>query len=97
MIRLSALVLLAGCAASTTTPPYAIADYNGASVTIRSLNAAEGHPEIAAEANRLCATDGRVASYASTTSSGVVDPMLSGVIGLPVYALDHLFICQGPG
>lgn len=74
-------VFLAGCAEQAPL----VAQFNGDSVTIQQSTIFEGadatRPEIIAEANRICATQDKSATYASTRAG-------------PNKAYhDHLFLC----
>jgi len=68
-------------------PPSAalVSDYNGASVTLQENNffgeANAANPNVISEANRICATAGNRAEYAST------------IFNSDTYTARHLFLC----
>lgn len=86
MIRITfaavAGIALAGCMAN---PPPVVVDYNEASVKVQQtqlvMPSEADKAAVKAEAERICATSGRKAEYASTT----VPPNS--------YAANHLFLC----
>jgi len=82
MMALGATAFIAGCGVS---PEPIVASYNEASVDIQQTNifgeANASDPAVIAEAQRICATTGRRAEYASTRHN------------TREYIATHLFLC----
>ena len=77
---IAAMAALSLSACVATAPPV-VTDFNGASVKINTdLMAAYPTPPATAEANRICAMDGKRAEYASTRP-------------IPNTGYEHLYLC----
>lgn len=86
------LVALAGCADMNT--PVA-SSYSEDSVTIRSMSGPKSNdPAVFAEAERLCAMNGRTAHFLGAHPSASMDQTMTYVIGVPVYPNEFLFACR---
>lgn len=81
---------LAGCASSAPMT----SDFNGDSVKIKvacglAYECQKPRPEDQAEANRICATRGRTAEFASTAPANVMSAN-----GVMMENYEHLYICK---
>lgn len=90
MKRLALLLALAACAA----PPPSASQFSADSVTIRSMSGPKSNdPAVFAEADRLCAMNGRTARFIGAGASAAIDPTTTYALGVPVHPNEFLFAC----
>lgn len=87
MKRLALLLALAACAA----PPPVATDFDADSVTIQNMAATPG-PDVTAEAERLCAINGRKPTYLGSHRGPDISNV-SYATGISVYATEHEYAC----
>lgn len=86
MKRLALLLALAGCA-----PAPVATDFDEDSVTVQHMSATLT-PEISAEAARLCAINGRKATYLGSHPGDSMTPS-ANMTGIDIRATEHEFAC----